>query len=229
MIIHQGMTVPGTSHLQETQNNHRYRHHEKPGNDRQKFAGLYTGPYFDPSMPSNVSVQLGDTALLICKVNQVGRKTVSWIRKRDSHILTVDSTTFISDDRFYILKPERRHVWTLRIRYVQPRDAGIYECQVSTEPKMSHFVQLNIVEPTVTIEANDGRIHAHQGSDVEFKCLIRGMLQKPAYVFWYHGDERLLPEYNPSMSDNVKVVEESQSTEKPPFFSDDSDYFVEEP
>ena len=41
---------------------------------------------------------------------------VSWIRKRDSHILTVDSTTFISDERFYILKPERRHVWTLRIR-----------------------------------------------------------------------------------------------------------------
>ena len=30
-------------------------------------------------------------------------------------------------------------------RYVQPRDSGIYECQVSTEPKMSHFVQLNIV------------------------------------------------------------------------------------
>ena len=25
--------------------------------------------------------------------------------------------------------------------------------------------------------------------------------------FRYHGDERLLPEYNPSMSDNVKVVE----------------------
>ena len=42
----------------------------------------------------------------------------------------------------------------------------------------------DLSEPTVTIEANDGRIHAHQGSDVEFKCLIRGMLQKPAYVFW---------------------------------------------
>lgn len=212
MTIQQGMTVPGGSHDQEQgdekQNSlqHRYRH-EKRSNERQKFAGLYTGPYFDPAMPNNISVQLGDTALLICKVNQVGRKTVSWIRKRDSHILTVDSTTFISDDRFYIIKPEKTHVWTLRIRYVQPRDAGIYECQVSTEPKMSHFVQLNIVEPTVTIEANDGRIHAHQGSDVEFKCLIKGMLQKPAYVFWYHGDERLLPEYSSSMTDSVKVVE----------------------
>ena len=47
------------------------------------------------------------------------------------------------------------------------------------------FTTLKFSEPTVTIEANDGRIHAHQGTDVEFKCLIRGMLQKPAYVFWY--------------------------------------------
>jgi len=245
MIIQQGMTVPGAKHNLEagqeeesatSQQIRRYRHNRKNGGNGQKFAGLYTGPYFDPSMPNNVSVQLGDTALLICKVNQVGGKTVSWIRKRDSHILTVDGTTFISDERFYILKPERRHVWTLRIRYVQPRDAGIYECQVSTEPKMSHFVQLNIIEPTVTIEANDGRVHAHQGSDVEFKCLIRGMLQKPAYVFWYHGDERLLPEYDPTMSDNVKVVEEPQSSsgsmadsEKTPFFPEETrDYFVDE-
>jgi len=224
-IIQQGMTVPGagSSHQDERPDQiHRYRHEKRAAEasansagDRQKFAGLYTGPYFDPAMPTNISVQLGDTALLICKVNQVGRKTVSWIRKRDSHILTVGSSTFISDGRFHILKPEKRHVWTLRIRYVQPRDAGLYECQVSTEPKMSHFVQLNIVEPTVTIEANDGRIHAHQGTDVEFKCLIQGMLQKPAYVFWYHGDERLLPEYNPSMSDDVTVV------------SDDNDAYSE--
>lgn len=237
-IIQQGMTVPGagSSHQDEKDQTHRYRHDKRAAEassntgDRQKFAGLYTGPYFDPAMPSNISVQLGDTALLICKVNQVGRKTVSWIRKRDSHILTVGSSTFISDGRFYILKPEKRHVWTLRIRYVQPRDAGLYECQVSTEPKMSHFVQLNIVEPTVTIEANDGRIHAHQGTDVEFKCLIRGMLQKPAYVFWYHGDERLLPEYNPSMSDDVKVVAEaedaySESSQEvfPDYFSEESE------
>ena len=56
------------------------------------------------------------------------------------------------------------------------------------ELKLLFKMNLNFLslfsEPTVTIEANDGRIHAHQGSDVEFKCLIKGMLQKPAYVFW---------------------------------------------
>ena len=75
------MTVPGGVQGDDKQQNsiqHRYRH-EKRSNERQKFAGLYTGPYFDPAMPNNISVQLGDTALLICKVNQVGRKTVSQI------------------------------------------------------------------------------------------------------------------------------------------------------
>ena len=76
------MTVPGASHQEQEQESqiHRTRHDKRAAmanSDRQKFAGLYTGPYFDPAMPTNISVQLGDTALLICKVNQVGRKTVS--------------------------------------------------------------------------------------------------------------------------------------------------------
>lgn len=36
-------------------------------------------------------------------------------------------------------------VLVLQVKYVQARDAGVYECQVGTEPKMSHFVQLNVV------------------------------------------------------------------------------------
>ena len=90
MYLHfSGMTVPGAgSHQDEKDQIHRYRHDKRAAEasaatsnsgDRQKFAGLYTGPYFDPAMPNNISVQLGDTALLICKVNQVGRKTVSYI------------------------------------------------------------------------------------------------------------------------------------------------------
>lgn len=38
-----------------------------------------------------------------------------------------------------------RGVCVLQVKYVQARDAGLYECQVGTEPKMSHFVQLNVV------------------------------------------------------------------------------------
>ena len=38
-----------------------------------KFTGLYTGPYFDPGMPNNITAQMGDTALITCNVNQIGK------------------------------------------------------------------------------------------------------------------------------------------------------------
>ena len=35
--------------------------------------------------------------------------------------------------------------WTLRIRSAQVKDAGLYECQVSTEPKISKIYRLHVV------------------------------------------------------------------------------------
>lgn len=69
-----------------------------------RYTGLYTGPYFDTSTPKNITTQLGTTAYLPCKVKQLGNKSVSWIRRRDAHILTVDRFTFIADARFQVSK-----------------------------------------------------------------------------------------------------------------------------
>lgn len=70
---------------------------------------------------------------------------VSWIRKRDLHILTVGILTYTNDQRFQSLHSEGSDEWTLRISSPQPRDSGTYECQVSTEPKISQGFRLNVV------------------------------------------------------------------------------------
>lgn len=57
----------------------------------------------------------------------------------------LDRITFIADERFQSFYVESSGMWTLQIKYVQARDAGIYECQVSTEPKVSARVHLHVV------------------------------------------------------------------------------------
>ena len=55
---------------------------------------------------------------------------ISWIRRRDWHILTFGLLTYTNDERFQMLHAEGSEDWTLQIKYVQQRDNGTYECQV---------------------------------------------------------------------------------------------------
>ncbi|KAF7407117.1 hypothetical protein HZH66_001654 [Vespula vulgaris] len=70
---------------------------------------------------------------------------VSWVRHRDIHLLTIGQYTYTNDQRFRAIHKAQSEDWTLQIKYPQHRDSGIYECQVSTTPHMSHFVHLNVI------------------------------------------------------------------------------------
>lgn len=70
---------------------------------------------------------------------------VSWIRKRDLHILTVGILTYTNDQRFQSLHTDGSDEWTLKVTSPQVRDSGTYECQVSTEPKISQAFNLQVV------------------------------------------------------------------------------------
>ena len=70
---------------------------------------------------------------------------VSWIRHRDLHILTVGTYTYTTDQRFTTTHHKETDEWTLQIKFAQKRDAGVYECQISTQPIKSYSVRLNLV------------------------------------------------------------------------------------
>lgn len=66
------------------------------------------------------------------------------MRKRDLHILTSNIYTYTGDQRFSVIHAPESEDWDLKIEYVQPRDSGIYECQVNTEPKINLAVLLHV-------------------------------------------------------------------------------------
>jgi hypothetical protein len=55
---------------------------------------------------------------------------LSWVRKKDYHILTSGRHSFTRDDRFVPLHQEGSDEWLLQIKSVKTGDNGTYQCQV---------------------------------------------------------------------------------------------------
>ena len=70
---------------------------------------------------------------------------VSWIRHRDLHILTVGRFTYTADPRHKSHYNPSRDEWVLEIKRARRSDSGRYECQISTQPVRSFFVELHVV------------------------------------------------------------------------------------
>jgi len=147
-------------------------------------------PVFVKSVPVNVTIQYGAHAHLVCRVQDAGNKSVSWIRKSDGHLLTIDSDTFIGDGRFQVLHPINSDTWTLLLRGGRGSDTGQYECQISSEPKLGLVYQLNVVVPQVEIRGAPD-IYVMAGSGVVLHCVISGLIDTPPFIFWYHNKRRI--------------------------------------
>lgn len=94
---------------------------------------------------SNPFPSIGHSCVMLTNGLMLKWLQVSWIRKRDLHILTVGILTYTNDQRFQSLHSDGTDEWTLKVSSPQLRDSGTYECQVSTEPKISQSFKLNVV------------------------------------------------------------------------------------
>ncbi|KAK8726395.1 hypothetical protein OTU49_010249 [Cherax quadricarinatus] len=160
------------------------------------------GPYFPSPQPMNITVHQDTVAYLPCTVAQLGDKSVSWVRQRDADILTVDRYTFVKDERLKVHITPETGTWTLVIKFVQERDAGTYECQISTEPKMSMLVHLHVIVPQVEVTGAADK-YVRSGSTARLECKVSSTVQLPDYIFWYHSGERLLEYDNPRVKITV--------------------------
>ncbi|ACY70468.1 uncharacterized protein dpr7 isoform X2 [Drosophila virilis] len=140
-------------------------------------------PYFDDISPRNISAVVDETAILRCRVKNKGNRTVSWMRKRDLHILTTNIYTYTGDQRFSVLHPPNSDDWDLKIDYAQARDSGIYECQVNTEPKINLAITLEITAARAKILGST-EIHVKRDSTIALACSVN---IHASSVLWYHG------------------------------------------
>ncbi|XP_050720357.1 hemicentin-2-like [Eriocheir sinensis] len=140
---------------------------------------------------TDVTGQLGTSAFLPCRTTHSMERQVSWVRRRDWHILTSGTQTYTREERFAVHHPEGSTEWTLAIKYLELDDAGTYECQVSTGAgQASHLVRLAVVSPRAVIPGRGTR-HVQVGSTISLTCLIEQSPVPPQFIFWYH-DARMI-------------------------------------
>ncbi|XP_055636949.1 zwei Ig domain protein zig-8-like [Toxorhynchites rutilus septentrionalis] len=163
-------------------------------------------PYFDNTTKRDITAISGQTSQLHCRVKSLGDRAVSWIRKRDLHILTVGILTYTNDQRFQSLHSDGGDEWTLRITSPQQRDSGVYECQVSTEPKISQAFHLNVVVSKAKILGN-AEIFVKSGSDINLTCVALQSPQPPSFIYWYKGGRVI----NYSQRGGISVLTEQQT------------------
>ncbi|XP_047492571.1 obscurin-like isoform X2 [Penaeus chinensis] len=110
-------------------------------------------PTISMEFTDNITAEAGSSAILSCRVFNLGQGTVSWIRNEDRY-LTAGLFTMTDDDRF-TPSVEDANVWQLRIRDVRPEDSGAYGCQVSARPPTVKRVWLTVAgAPTAEAPAS---------------------------------------------------------------------------
>ncbi|VVC25505.1 Immunoglobulin V-set domain,Immunoglobulin subtype,Immunoglobulin-like domain,Immunoglobulin-like [Cinara cedri] len=160
----------------------------------------------------NVTVQLGNTALLHCEIANLSEKMVSWVRRRDWHILSSGVLTYINDGRFRVFHSEKSDDWDLRISPVAKIDNGTYECQVGTGTGiMTHYFNLFVIVPTAVISGKD-EYHIGEGSSITLYCSIENSPVPPQYVSWYFNGKIISS--SPFNKNGLKIDRMSINTEQ---------------
>lgn len=122
---------------------------------------------------SHVTAVVGETALLPCKAYSLGQRTVSWIRRRDWHIITSGSAVYTADARFHVLNRPGSPDWVLMLKWAQVHDSGIFECQISGgQGQVSHFVELRVWAPVAVI-SEGSEYHIEAESNLKLHCSLR--------------------------------------------------------
>ncbi|XP_041375527.1 uncharacterized protein LOC121388301 [Gigantopelta aegis] len=172
-------------------------------------------PRFVPTV-TNVTVREGEMAILPCSIHSLGTKQVAWRRTNEDHFITVGATTWIKDSTHSIdYKTLANDVtsWNLIIKNVRRKDAGQYECQITSTNDYNWHVQLNVVgkkqlsytptgenvicyfllsppvgKPAIFVS---GRKYVDQGEPIRLVCNATGGRHTPEDIDWFKNGDKI--------------------------------------
>lgn len=110
--------APDTSiHYAETSNEQPRQSTPNIPNNTSQTSSTRTDTYFDEATISvtNITVQSGEDAFLVCSVMNLKGYVISWIRHTDINLLSVGKLRYTQDQRYQIFCDEFDSTWTLKV------------------------------------------------------------------------------------------------------------------
>lgn len=184
-----------------------------------RFPRILTSSY-------NQTLNISETAILTCQVNNLGHHHVTWLRydpKALTYIpLTVDEQVFDPDRRYFVssysTSTDESH-WNLEISNLKSSDEGFYECKISNRRasvSMKIFLQIQV---PMTLEPS--RLAVEPGASVALDCTIYNI--NTSSIVWhfsthnqtfhsnqYHHDIREKYHYENNLSKSQLIIRHAQ-------------------
>ncbi|KAK4297304.1 hypothetical protein Pmani_030263 [Petrolisthes manimaculis] len=87
--------------------------------------------------------------------------------------------------------PPETENWDLDITSVTFRDSGVYECQVSTSPKVSLPILLTVLGKQAAVIRGPGEVYVQRGSTISLECEVAAGTEVVGAVSWFRGQHAL--------------------------------------
>ncbi|MPC56526.1 hypothetical protein E2C01_050488 [Portunus trituberculatus] len=108
-----------------------------------------------------------------------------------SRICSVKASCVKVTSAAQVFHPPETEDWFLEISSVTFRDSGVYECQVSTSPKVSLPIHLTVLAVQQAEIPGPHEVFIQHGSTISLQCEVRAGVEAVGLVRWYHGDKPL--------------------------------------
>ncbi|XP_052278309.1 neural cell adhesion molecule 1-like isoform X5 [Dreissena polymorpha] len=147
----------------------------------------------------NITVHVGETAHLRCRIHNLGPKFVVWRKADEESPLTLGKTTFTPDKDIEVqieeINPQdvenEESRYDLIIKNVSKDQEGTYACQISATKNYTFNITLNLLEPIKYIQELEltGTEYVSIMEDIRLVCNATGALKAPDSVDWFFDGE----------------------------------------